>query len=38
VLEGRYGDDAAALFAEGVLRSLGVAHAEARELVSRGSG
>jgi AcrR family transcriptional regulator len=38
VLEGRYGDDAAALFAEGVLRSLGVSDAEARELVSRESG
>jgi AcrR family transcriptional regulator len=37
VLEGRYGGDADSVFAEGVLRSLGVSHAEARELVSRGS-
>jgi AcrR family transcriptional regulator len=38
VLEGRYGDDADALFAEGVLRSLGVSHSETCALLSRGSG
>jgi AcrR family transcriptional regulator len=35
VLDRRYGGDADAVFAEGVLRSLGLAHADAHEIVSR---
>ena len=35
VLDRRYGGDADAVFAEGVLRSLGLAHAEAHEIVTR---
>jgi AcrR family transcriptional regulator len=35
VLDRRYGGDADAVFAEGVLRSLGLTHADAHEIVSR---
>jgi AcrR family transcriptional regulator len=35
VLDRRHGGDADAVFAEGVLRSLGLAHADAHEIVSR---
>ncbi len=35
VLDRRYGGDADAVFAEGVLRSLGLAHADAHEIVGR---
>jgi len=35
VLDRRHGADADAVFAEGVLRSLGLAHADAHEIVSR---
>jgi AcrR family transcriptional regulator len=35
VLDGRHGPDADAVFAEGVLRSLGVTHADASEIVGR---
>jgi AcrR family transcriptional regulator len=35
VLDGRYGGDADAVFAEGVLRSLGLGHADAHEIVGR---